>query len=136
MVFTLQWFLTEKFKLPKYRASMNDRTKALKFSSDLYKPPEDRDKEDTEVLDKSSRYYLLGANQEEKQEPPSPGIMSLSDSDDSRQSSLRPSYIASNNVTRKTGKKNPYASASQSSMNASKRIGNSSMDASSLDEEI
>lgn len=111
IVFSLQWFLTEKYKLPKYRSIQNTKTHSLNFKS---KETSDGNKaNETEHLgDQSTRYLLKDAmppidvepvefSQEDKS-PASAGV----------QKSLRESItsMGSQRGKRGGGKYNPYLS--------------------------
>ena len=106
MVFTLQWLLTEKVKLPKYRKTAHSSSKSLRFKSTTLAIEEnranqtealDRNNESTRYLGKDVQSPLVVKDDEEE----SPASL--------KSNSLRQSIGSSQSSRSKKNKYNPYA---------------------------
>ena len=103
VVFTLQWLLTEKVKLPKYRATAHSSSKSLRFKTTANDSDQHRVNE-TEALDRgneSTRYVggqspLMDDNDEES---PAGSL---------KTNSLRQSIGSTDSKRSKKNKYNPY----------------------------
>jgi hypothetical protein len=108
-VFTLQWLLTEKVKLPKYRKTVNKSSKNLRFTSAPTGGDEnranqtealDRNNESTRYLGKDAQSPLIVTDGDE--ESPTPGSL--------KSNSLRQSIGSNQSARSKKNKYNPYQS--------------------------